>query len=123
MRGSSQQGLQHAFDRFSAAFEQAGKKISTKQFEVLCLVRHPRRCILQVSGNTLQQVETFQYLGVVFTSDGSRNKGINTWFGKANAVLHEVYCSVVTKREISKIAKPSVVKSVFVPILTCGHEF
>jgi len=83
----------------------------------------PRQCFLQVSGNTLQQVETFQYLGVVFTSDGSRNKGINTWFGKANAVLHEVYCSVVTKWEISKIAKPSVVKSVFVPILTCGHEF
>jgi len=30
MRGPSQQGLQHAFDRFSAECHQAGTKISTK---------------------------------------------------------------------------------------------
>jgi len=97
MRGSSQQGLQHAFDRFSAACDQAGTKISTKKIEVLCLSRHPRQCILQVSGKTLQQLETFKYLGVVFTSDRSRNKGIDTWTDKTNAVLRELYCSVVTK--------------------------
>jgi len=33
------------------------------------------------------EVETFKYLGVVFTSDGSRNKSIDTRIGKANAVL------------------------------------
>jgi len=119
MRGSSQQGLQHAVDRFSAACEQAGKKISTKKIEVLCLSRHPRQCILQVSGNALQQLETFKYLGVVFTSDRSRNKGIDTWIDNANAVLN---CSVVTKRELSKTAKQLVFKSIFVPILTCGHK-
>ena len=37
MRGSSQQGLQHAFDRFSAACDQEGTKISSKKIEVLCL--------------------------------------------------------------------------------------
>jgi len=63
MRGSSKQGLQHAFGRFSAACDQAGTKISTKQFEVLCLSRGLRQCILHMSGNTLQQVETFKYLG------------------------------------------------------------
>jgi len=31
--------------------------------------------------------------------------------------------SVVTKRKLSNTAKLSVVKSVFVPILTYGHEF
>ena len=34
----------------------------------------------------MQQVETLKYLGVVFTSDGSLNKGIDTRIGKANAV-------------------------------------
>jgi len=77
MRGSSQQGLQHTFDRFYSACDQAGTKISNKKIEVLCLPRRPQ-CILQVSGNTLQQVETFKYLGVVFTSDGNRNKEIDT---------------------------------------------
>ena len=78
MRGPSQQGVQHAFDRFSAACDQAGTKISSKKIEELCLSRRPRQCILQVTGNTLQQVETFQYLGVVLTSDGSRNEDIDT---------------------------------------------
>jgi len=65
---------------------------------------------------------TFKHLAVVFTSDGSRNKGIDTRIDEANAVLRVLYCSVVTKRELSKKAKLSVFKSVFVPILTCGPE-
>jgi len=67
-------------------------------------------------------VETFKYLGVVFTSDESRNKEIDTRIGNANAVLRELYCSVVTEGELSKNAKLSVFKPVFAPILTCGHE-
>jgi len=107
---------------FFAACNQAGTKISSKKIEVLCPLRRPRQCFLQVSGNTLQQVDTFQDLGVMFTSDVSRNKGIDTRIGKANAVVRELYCSMVTKRELSKNAKLSVFKSVFVPILTSGHE-
>jgi len=122
MRGSSQQGLEHAFDRFSAACDQAGTKISSKKIEALRRLRRPRQCFLQVSGNTQQQVEAFKYLGVVFSSDESQNKGIDTLIGKANAVLRVLYCSVVTKRQLSKNAKLLVFKWVFVPILTCGHE-
>ena len=107
MRGSSQQGrLQPAYDRFSDACDQTGTKIGTKKIEMF-FSRRPRRCILQESGNTLQQVETFKYQ-VVFTSDGSRNKEIDTRIGKANAVLCELYCSLVTKWELSKTAKLSV---------------
>jgi len=61
-------------------------------------------------------------LGVVLTSDGSWNKESDRRIAKANAVLREPYCSVVTKREISNTAKLSVFKLVFVPILTYGHE-
>ena len=59
---------------------------------------------------------------VVLTSDGSRNKEIVTRSGEVNAVLRDLYCSEVAKRELSKTAKLSVFKSVFVPILTYGHE-
>jgi len=108
MRRSSLQGLQHAVDRFSVACDQAGTKLNTKKFEVMCLSRHPRQCILQVSRNILQQVETFKYLGVVFTGDGIRNKGIDARIGKANPFLLELYCSAVTKRELSGTTKLSV---------------
>jgi len=56
--------------------------------------------MLQVSGNTLEQVEKFKYFEVVFTSDGRRNKEIDTRIGKTNAVLRELYRSVVAKREL-----------------------
>jgi len=65
--------------------------------------------VYAVSGNTLQQVEKFKYLGVVFTSNGRRSEEIDTRIGKAiNAVLRELYRSVVTKRELSITAKLSV---------------
>ena len=52
------------------------------------------------------------------TSDGRLNKEIDAWVGKANAVLCELYHSMVTKLELSNTAKLSVCKSVFAPILT-----
>ena len=54
-----------------------------------------------VSGNTVQQVAKFNYLGMVFTSDGRWSEEIDTRIGKANAALRELYRSVVTKRELS----------------------
>jgi len=58
-----------------------------------------------VSGNTVQQVEKLNYLGMVFTSDGRWSEEIATRIGKANAALRELSRSVVTKRELSNTAK------------------
>jgi len=78
--------------------------------------------MLQARGNTLQQVEKFKHLGVVFASDGRWSEEIDTRIGKPNAALRELYRSVVTKQELSNTTKLSVFKSVFVPILSYGHE-
>jgi len=78
--------------------------------------------MLQVSGNTLQHVEKFKYLGVVFTSGERWSEEIDTLIGQANAVLRVVYSSLVTKPELSNTANLSVFKSVFVPIFTYGHD-
>jgi len=72
--------------------------------------------------NTLQQLKEFKYIGVVFTSDGRWSEEADGWIAKANAVLHDLYCSVVTKPEVSSTTKLLVFKSVFVPILTCDPE-
>jgi len=77
--------------------------------------------VLQASGNTLQKVENFKYISVVFESDGRQNKEVYTGVGTANALPCKLYHSVFTKQEIPNIAKLSFFKSVFVPILTYGH--
>jgi len=46
---------------------------------------------------------------------------VDTRIGEANAVLLELYRSVVTKREASNTAKLSAFKSVFIPIFTCCY--
>ena len=76
---------------------------------------NPRQCFLQVSGNTLQQVEKFNYLWLVFTCDRRPGDWYTVW------VLCEPYRSVATKRELSNAGKLLVFKSIFVPILTYSH--
>ena len=56
----------------------------------------------------MQQVAKFNYLGMLFTSDGRWSEEIDTRIGKANAALRELYRSVVTKRELSNTEKLSV---------------
>jgi len=98
-------------------------KISAKNIEViLCLFANPRQCMQQVSGNTLQQVETFKYLRVVFTCVGRRSPR-RLIHGLVKLTQFCVnFISVATKREISNTVKLSVFKSIFVPILTYGHK-
>jgi len=69
----------------------------------------------------LQQVEKFNYLELVFTSDGRPNKKINTRVCKSSTVLLELYLSVLEKRALSKTAKLSVFKSIVVTILAYGQ--
>ena len=97
-------------------------KISTAKTEVLHLSRNPDQCVLQANGATLKQVKKFRYLGIAFTSDGRQDEELYTRIGKASAVMRALHYSVVMKRELSKKAKLSIFKAVFVPILTYGHE-
>ena len=118
----TESGLQRALSGFEAACNIAGMKISTTKTEILHLSRNPNQCSLHSSGVPLKQVERFKYLGVSFTSNGRQDEEIDIRAGKASAVMRALQYSVVLKRELSKKAKLSVFKTIFVPILTYGHE-
>ena len=85
----------------------------------MCLPRQLVKCSFQTNGVTLQQTEKFKYLGITFSSEGRQDNKLDTRIGKASAVIR----SVVLKRKRCTKAKLSVFKSVFVSILTCGHEY
>ena len=93
-------------------------KIITFKTEVLRLPRNPNQCVLQVNGATLKQVEKFKYLGVAIASDGMQDEELDARISKASAVMR----AFVMKRELSRREKLSISKTVFVPILTYGHE-
>ena len=70
----------------------------------------------------LPQVEEFKYLGVLSTSGGRMEREIDRWIGAVAAVMRSLYRSVVVKRELSRKAKLSIYRSIYVPTLTYGHE-
>ena len=119
---STESGLKRALNSFADACNTAGMKINTDKTEALHLSRNPDQCVLQVNGVTLKQVEKFKYLGVAFTSDGRQGEELDTRIGNSSVVMRALRYSVVMIRKLSKKAKLSIFKTVFVPILTNGHE-
>jgi len=85
---SSEQGLQHAVGWFSAAYDQAGVKISPKKTKALYLFRNPRQCAPQISGTAAGRKIQVPLDGI--TSDGRQNKEVATRICNANAILREL---------------------------------
>ncbi|TWW57321.1 R2DM Retrovirus-related Pol polyprotein from type II retrotransposable element [Takifugu flavidus] len=118
----SARDLQLSLDRFAAACEAAGMRISTSKSEAMVLDRKKVECLLRVKEEILPQVEEFKYLGVLFTSGGRMEREIDRRIGVASTVMRTLHRSVVVKRELSRKAKVSIYRSIFVPTLTYGHE-
>ena len=118
----SEASLQQMLSGFEAECLDASMRISTSKTEAMVVSRAPSQCTLHVSGVPLKQVEKFKYLGFTFTSDGKSGTEIDNRIGKASAVMRELYRTIVAKKELSKEAKLSVFKSIYVPTLTYGHE-
>ncbi|TWW64993.1 hypothetical protein D4764_22G0006400 [Takifugu flavidus] len=74
---SSARDLQLSLDRFAAACEAAGMRISTSKSEAMVLDRKKVECLLRVKEEILPQVEEFKYLGVLFTSEGRMEREID----------------------------------------------
>ncbi|XP_061894160.1 solute carrier family 25 member 55a isoform X1 [Entelurus aequoreus] len=122
LTASSGQDLQLSLDRFAAECEVTGMRISTSKSESMVLARKRVECHLRVAEETLPQVEEFKYLGVLFTSEGRVDREIDRRIGAASSVMRTLYRSVVVKKELSRKAKLSIYRSIYVPILTYGHE-
>ena len=77
---------------------------------------------LQIDGVPLKQSEKFKYLGVSFTNDDRQKSEWDIRIGKASPVMCQLHRSVVLKQELCTRAKLSIFRSVYVFILTYGHE-
>ncbi|TWW61062.1 TNF receptor-associated factor 2 [Takifugu flavidus] len=84
---SSARDLQLSLDRFAAACEAAGMRISTSKSEAMVLSRKKVECLLRVKEEILPQVEEFKYLGVLFTSKGRMEREIDRRIGAASTVM------------------------------------
>ena len=114
--------LQHALGRFAAECEVVGMRVSTSKSEAMVLCRKTVECSLRVTSELLPQAKEFKYLGVLVTSEGKIEREMDRRIGAASAVMRALYRSVVVKKELSRKAKLSIYRSIYVPTLTYGHE-
>ncbi|KAI3365255.1 hypothetical protein L3Q82_010343, partial [Scortum barcoo] len=78
-------------------------------------------CPLRVGGEVLTQVEEFKYL----TCSRVRERWSVRLTGRLvqrPAVMRSVYRTVMVKKELSRKAKLSIYRSIYIPTLTYGHE-
>ncbi|TWW56043.1 hypothetical protein D4764_08G0000300 [Takifugu flavidus] len=104
----SNRDLQQMLGRFATECEAAGMRISTSKSESMVLAQ--------------KKVEEFKYLGILFTSEGRMEREIDRRIGAASAVMRVLNQSVVVKKELSRKAKLSIYRSIYVPVLTYGHQ-
>ncbi|TWW59266.1 R2DM Retrovirus-related Pol polyprotein from type II retrotransposable element [Takifugu flavidus] len=104
----SNRDLQQMLGRFATECEAAGMRISTSKSESMVLAR--------------KKVEEFKYLGILFTSEGRMEREIDRRIGAASAVMRALHRSIVVKKELSRKAKLSIYRSIYVPVLTYGHQ-
>ncbi|TWW76641.1 hypothetical protein D4764_12G0000310 [Takifugu flavidus] len=97
-------------------------RISTSKSESMVLARKKVECLLRVGEEVLPQVEEFKYLGILFTSEGGMEREIDRRIGAASAVMRALNRSVVVKKELSRKAKFSIYRSIYVPVLTYGRQ-
>lgn len=64
------------------------------------------------------QARELKYLGI-FMSD---RKMKHRWFGGASVVIQVLWRADVVKRKLRQKAKFSIYQSIYVPMLTCGHQ-
>uniref|UniRef100_A0A8C6MF86 Fibronectin type-III domain-containing protein n=1 Tax=Nothobranchius furzeri TaxID=105023 RepID=A0A8C6MF86_NOTFU len=67
---TAERDLWLSLERFTAECEGAGMRISSSKSETAVLSRKRVECLLWVRDEVLPQVEEFNYLGVLFTSEG-----------------------------------------------------
>ncbi|TWW66932.1 hypothetical protein D4764_20G0009640 [Takifugu flavidus] len=114
--------LQYMLGQFAAECEAAGRGISTSKSESMVFPLKKVECLPRVGEEVLPQVEEFKYLRILFTSKGRMEREIDRRIGATSAVMRALNQSVMVKKELSRKAKLSIYQSIYIPILTCGHQ-
>ena len=87
---TSSEDLQELINRVTASSEKVGLLINTDKTNVMACGNNKMNTRISLSGEVLEEVESFVYLGSIFTSDGSCIQDIRKRLAmgrSANAVI------------------------------------
>ena len=107
---------------FSQSCTKFDFKVSSKKTKSLTISKEPLRCKLQIYNTTIEQVTSFNYLGVQITSSKDLNTEVRHQAIKASRISGCLNETIWSNKYLRNEAKVRIYKSVVRPILTYAAE-
>ena len=107
---------------FSQSCTNFDLKISSKKMKSLIISKEPLKCTLQVYNTTIEQVTSFNYLGVQITSSKNLHTEVRHQAIKASRITGCLNDTIWSNKYLWYEAKVRIYKSVVHPILTYAAE-
>lgn len=118
----SQEDLQHNILIWNKTLKESGMTINKNKTKVMVVGDEEVDMKIEIEGTEIEQVGTFQYLGVKIDGKGTQEAEINQRLEKATKLYYSMRNKFINKKEISRETKLKVYKAIYRPILTYGCE-
>ena len=107
---------------WNETLKENGMKINKDKTKVMTIGESRQKLKIKVDEEELEQVNQYQYLGVMIEQTGKQEMEINERIDKAAKMYYALNKSIIGKKEVSRKTKMNVYKVIFRPILTYGSE-
>ena len=114
--------LQRLLNRFSYSCTKFDLKISSKKTKSLIISKEPLKCNLQVNNMNVEQVTSFNYLGIQITSSKDLTTEVRHQATKASRISGCLNETIWSNKYLQTEAKVRIYKSIVRPILTYAAE-
>lgn len=122
LMAETEDDLQRLLQTFARAAKDYNLQVSAEKTKCLVSSKHPIRCKLQLGSHIIEQVMSFNYLGVEVTSDRQLTKEVVNAANKARRISGALNNIIWRNKYLSQEAKTRVYKTAVRPVLTYAVE-
>ena len=119
----SQEELQALLNKVVTASNLKGLTLNHKKTKCMVISKEQigKVCSINIDNNQIEQVDKFNYLGSILTSDGRCDEDIKRRISLAKDAFGKLSC-IITNRSLTIDLRKRVINSYVIPILTYGSE-
>lgn len=114
--------LQNAVIEWASTLEERGMAVNISKSKIMKIGGEKVNFEIKWKDQTLEQVNSYKYLGTIINDDGKLDEEINNRIRKANQVYYNLNNTIIGKREVNKKTKMQIYKTVYLPVLLYGAE-
>ena len=120
---TSEEHLQHLLDVVDRESEKVGLELNKRKTVTMVLSKKtdPPNCNLKLKNSTLEQVESFKYLGTTIRCDGRSTNEIRVRIARAKGAFTDLY-KILANPRLSFKTRKRVLVCYVIPILKYGSE-